>query len=216
MSKIQSFFTEDIPGAFSARVESLKDALEEAEEAGNDEKADKLQQKVDALEEAEATFRVEITGDGGGAFYFNYFDGNLEVSDSAEEDPIAWVTQSAEDFTKLQDAGVNPLGSGGGGGSGKGGLGPLNPGLADKVRELDTIMKVVLADLPDGAGEGALVVRLGEGTDGDPQVTITVSHPDYLEMLSGRLLPPQAFMMGKIKIEGDMSIVMRLAALGMG
>ena len=39
---------------------------------------------------------------------------------------------------------------------------------------------------------------------------------DVREMLAGRLDPPQAFMAGKIRIDGDVSIAMRLASLGLG
>ncbi|MBW1761075.1 MAG: SCP2 sterol-binding domain-containing protein [Deltaproteobacteria bacterium] len=43
-----------------------------------------------------------------------------------------------------------------------------------------------------------------------PATTITVSSEDWLGMLNGSLNPMQAFMSGKIKIDGDMTLAMSL------
>jgi putative sterol carrier protein len=46
-----------------------------------------------------------------------------------------------------------------------------------------------------------------------PQTVMTLSPPNLKEMLEGRLDPTKAFMSGKMQIDGDMSIAMRLAGL---
>lgn len=46
---------------------------------------------------------------------------------------------------------------------------------------------------------------------GEPQTLMTLSTDDFAEMLSGRLDPVKAFMGGRMKIEGDMMIAMKLA-----
>lgn len=214
MSDFKKFFLEEIPEAFAGRVESLRAAAEAAREGGNNEKADKLERKLEDLEDAEATLRMEITGDEGRDFYFNYYDGELWVADAAESEPIAWFTQSVADFDALQAAGVNPLAGGDKAEkAGTKGLGLINPALADKVRDLDVVMKVVLSDLPSG-GEGGLMIRLGSAaTSSEPAATIRVAYNDFKEMASGAIAPPQAFMQGKIRVEGDMSLLMRLTAL---
>lgn len=51
---------------------------------------------------------------------------------------------------------------------------------------------------------------VGEGAHDNPGATITVSAEDWLGMLNGSLNPMQAFMSGKIKIEGDMTLAMSL------
>ena len=48
-----------------------------------------------------------------------------------------------------------------------------------------------------------------EGDDAD--CTISISLDDFREMASGELSPTAAFMMGKLKIDGSMSIAMKLA-----
>ncbi|NUR04141.1 MAG: SCP2 sterol-binding domain-containing protein [Streptomyces sp.] len=50
----------------------------------------------------------------------------------------------------------------------------------------------------DGTCEG------GRGTVENPQVTITVKVPEFLRMVSGKLNGMQAFLTGKVKLNGDM------------
>ncbi len=69
----------------------------------------------------------------------------------------------------------------------------------------------------DGGGEWNLDLTkgktdnfVGKGTHDSPGATITVSAEDWLGMLNGSLNPMQAFMSGKIKIDGDMTLAMSL------
>ena len=69
----------------------------------------------------------------------------------------------------------------------------------------------------DGGGEYNLDLTkgktsdfVGKGTHDSPGATITVSAEDWLGMLNGTLNPMQAFMSGKIKIDGDMTLAMSL------
>jgi putative sterol carrier protein len=47
-------------------------------------------------------------------------------------------------------------------------------------------------------------------TDGDADCTIKLTLDDLESLISGELNPTMAFMTGKIKIEGDMSVAMAL------
>lgn len=51
---------------------------------------------------------------------------------------------------------------------------------------------------------------VSEGPSDDAQCTVTVSGKDFVDMYTGKLPGPQAFMMGKLKIEGDMGLAMKL------
>lgn len=69
----------------------------------------------------------------------------------------------------------------------------------------------------DGGGEYNLDLTkgktsdfVGQGKHDSPGATITVSSEDWLGMLNGTLNPMQAFMSGKIKIDGDMTLAMSL------
>ena len=69
----------------------------------------------------------------------------------------------------------------------------------------------------DGGGDWHMDLTKGKtgefvstGTHDSPGATITVSAEDWLGMINGTLNPMQAFMSGKIKIEGDMTLAMSL------
>lgn len=80
----------------------------------------------------------------------------------------------------------------------------------DKSKEIDGVFKFVVT----GEGEGIYVVdcrgvevREGEG-DGD--VTITVEGPDLVAIKEGTLDAMQAFMLGKVQVDGDFGLAMKL------
>jgi len=49
--------------------------------------------------------------------------------------------------------------------------------------------------------------------DKDADCTISVDKEDFLALTSGDLNPMMAFMSGKIKVDGDMSVAMKLQSL---
>lgn len=61
------------------------------------------------------------------------------------------------------------------------------------------------------------VPEVREETNDGAQCIIEVDSQDFLDIVSGALPGPQAFMMGKLKIEGDMGMAMKLGeVLGAG
>ena len=60
--------------------------------------------------------------------------------------------------------------------------------------------------------EGAITVKDGDVTtdDGDAACTISASMDTFQDLFSGELDPTAAYMTGKIKIDGDMSVAMKL------
>ena len=80
--------------------------------------------------------------------------------------------------------------------------------------------------LGSGAGlDGSLKMNFGddgvvriEGTevttdDTDADATITITLEDAVAMMEGNLNPTMAFMQGKLKVMGDMSVAMQLQGL---
>jgi putative sterol carrier protein len=64
---------------------------------------------------------------------------------------------------------------------------------------------------PDGTKSYQLTVadgkcELAEGTEKPATVTLVLSTPDFLRLITGKLNGMQAFMSGKLKIKGDMML----------
>jgi len=52
-----------------------------------------------------------------------------------------------------------------------------------------------------------------EGAHPSPNVTISMAANDYLDMVAGKLNPQMAFMSGKLRMSGDMSLALRFQGL---
>ena len=67
----------------------------------------------------------------------------------------------------------------------------------------------------DLGGAGVIVIDHAtvSTTDAPADCTIKVSMDDFQDLISGDLNPTAAFMQGKLKIEGDMSVAMALSQL---
>lgn len=67
----------------------------------------------------------------------------------------------------------------------------------------------------DLGGDGVIVVDGAAVTTADAPTdcTIALSRDDFEAMLAGELSPTAAFMQGKIKVDGDMSVAMALSQL---
>jgi len=61
--------------------------------------------------------------------------------------------------------------------------------------------------------DGKTVPNSVSNDDADADCTITMSMEDFENMLAGDLDPTTAFMMGKLKVDGDMSIAMKLSSV---
>lgn len=65
-----------------------------------------------------------------------------------------------------------------------------------------------------GGGEGAIMLdgaaQQVTEVDGDAETTIKVGWDDWQQMAAGQLDGMTAFMMGKLKVEGDMANAMQL------
>jgi len=54
---------------------------------------------------------------------------------------------------------------------------------------------------------------VGEGTADSPSITISMASADFKDMVDGKLNGTMAFMSGKLKIKGDMSLAMKLESI---
>ena len=86
-------------------------------------------------------------------------------------------------------------------------------GFTSSIANVSLTLAYKVTDSPDGEidyhmaiADGAAVVRLGEADDAD--VTITSGHETAMALQRGELNPQAAFMSGKIKVAGNLAMLM--------
>lgn len=95
------------------------------------------------------------------------------------------------------------------------------PGMAQRFdpTKADGINAVIQFELSgDNGGSYWLKIadgkmEAGTGASESPRMTVRASADDFSSMIKGALNPMQAFMMGKIKIQGDTGLAMKLMPL---
>jgi putative sterol carrier protein len=95
-------------------------------------------------------------------------------------------------------------------------LAEITSNMKARVGEDCGIAKVIKFDF-GGDGkiriDGAAKPNVVDNEDTAADCTVKVSMADFLEIASGKQNPQMAFMMGKLKVEGDMSIAMQLGKI---
>ena len=90
-----------------------------------------------------------------------------------------------------------------------------NPQAAQKVAGINATFQFII----EGDDGGNWAVKLGDGLEVVPELdpnancTITMKLDDWKAMNAGTLNPQMAFMSGKLKFKGDMSLAMRLGQI---
>ena len=54
---------------------------------------------------------------------------------------------------------------------------------------------------------------VGPGAATSPNLTLTISGQDWLDMLAGKVSGQMAFMSGKLKLKGDMGLAMKIGGM---
>ena len=196
MTDPKAFYTEQLPAQWNR---ALRDQARAAETA---------QRVLDGLRAANATLRVEVTGEGGGAFFLNVANGELSPADSAAHPPFLTLVQDVAHFERLAaEAGDSALGFLGGL-SGLAGEMKLTKERIDGLAAMPGTFRFSLV----GDGGFDLVAHFGAGEPAqEPATTITVEMAAYRQLKSGELNPQDAFLSGQIQVEGDMQAAMQLA-----
>ena len=92
----------------------------------------------------------------------------------------------------------------------------VTAGLKEKVGEdcgLGAVLKFDFGDDGILVLDATQVPNVISNDDADAACTMTISLADFMAMAEGKLDGTSAFMSGKLKIQGDMGIAMKLAPI---
>ena len=87
---------------------------------------------------------------------------------------------------------------------------------ADAAKGMNSTIQFNLAG--DNGGQWYVAIKDGkaevaQGTASSPNMTLSMSAQDYVDMILGKLNGQMAFMSGKLKISGDMGLAMKMQSL---
>ena len=177
------------------------------------------------LRAADVKLGVRLDGQGGGEWVMHLASGTLRVAATSRAETAFTVVQTVEDWR-------GALWEGRGGAVGQGAAGLFRPGGArdaraaaglgaapnlatlEALRALDGLILVVVTG--GEGGDWSVGARLGPGPIPEqPTTTISVSAADAAAMASGELNPLEAFMAGRIRVAGDVALMMQMQAIQM-
>ena len=86
----------------------------------------------------------------------------------------------------------------------------------DKVQGMNAMYQFNVTG--DGGGEWNVSVADGkvavaQGTVDSPSITLTINAADFVDLVTGKLNGQTAFLTGKLKIQGDMTLAMKLQSV---
>jgi putative sterol carrier protein len=95
----------------------------------------------------------------------------------------------------------------------------LPPKLKEKGDEVTKVNAIYQFDITgDNGGKWWVDTtksggEVGEGENQEAKCTITMTDSDFVDLVEGKLNGQMAFMTGKLKIKGDMSLAMKLGSV---
>ena len=166
------------------------------------------QRALEGMRAVVATIRFVVAGDGGGSYFVNLTNGRSSAGDAAAQPPFLTIALARADYEPLfREAGDNVLGFLGG----ISGMGAPIKLTAARVAQIAQVGGTLLFELT-GAGGFRLLARLGAGDPSEPADTsIRVDTATFRALRARKIEPQEAFMAGKIAVEGDMQRAMQLA-----
>ena len=87
---------------------------------------------------------------------------------------------------------------------------------ADKIQGMNAVYQFNISGDDGGewnvsVADGSLTV--GEGTIDSPSITLTIDAQNFADLIAGKLNGQTAFLTGKLKIQGDMTLAMKLQSV---
>jgi putative sterol carrier protein len=161
------------------------------------------QQVAEGTTPGNITIQYTLTGDGGGSWLIEIADGKMNARKGTGEASIAYTVSTAQ----WREAMAGQHGS-----SPALIVPPQRPGRPDQSGRAKTLKGTMALELArDGADPFKVETTFGGAAA--PRTVMKLRQQDYLDMQTGKLNGQEAFMTGKMKIEGDMGFLMQIAAL---
>jgi hypothetical protein len=179
----------------------------------------------DDVRAADVALGVVLEGPGGGEWVLRVKGGALDVVPGSRADTAFTFVQSVADWR-------GALWEGRGGAIGQGAAGLFRPGQAaassgaagmggapslaalEQLRALSGVIRMVVAG--GEGGDWAVAFKLGPGDiPKEPTTTVTITAADAEKLQTGELNPMEAFMAGRIRVMGDMALMLQMQAIQM-
>jgi hypothetical protein len=191
----QIFYRERIPAQWNRRLDEQERLGQEGREI------------LAGMKAVNATIRVDIL-DSESSYFLNISDGYMAAGEQAAHPPFLTLRQNRAAYERLAaEAGDSAMAMLGGL-SGLAGDLRLTQRRVDNLADVRGLLKLVIR----GDNGFELLTHFGTGPiPNEPAASITVDEEAYRELRSGALDPQEAFMDGRIAIEGDMQIAVQLA-----
>ncbi len=195
----KTFFRERFPAQLNRSLAEQEQATQMAQRA------------LDGMRAVAATIRFDVRGEGGVTVFVNIEGGRSSAGDTPAHPPFLSIAVDRSHYGPLlREAGDNVLGFLGG----ISGMGAPIQLTRDRVEQIAAVGGTLCFELT-GEGGFQLLAKLGAAAPGDggngADTTIRVDAQAYRDLREGRLEPQEAFLAGKIAIEGDMQRAMQLA-----
>jgi len=195
-----TFYRERVPAQFNRTWKAQQAA------AAQDEAAARL---LESMRTVKATIRVIVHGpDAEEVHNLDVADGCMRAGDASANTPFMTLIHDAASFTPIErESGDSILGF----------LGALAGMRQDMKLTSQRIQNLSMLDgslLLELTGENAfsLTAHFGNGRlQSEPRCRLRIDSETYAELRSGALPPQDAFMSGRVEIEGDMQMAMQLA-----
>jgi hypothetical protein len=152
---------------------------------------------------ADFTMAWKPTGDGGGEWFAEIREKRMSVR-KGSGDAVITFTISTDHWRDavLSRNGVTPAVL----------LPQQRPGRPDNTARVKTVKGTVAQELARD-GMDAFKVEMTFNGAAAPRAIVKMKLPDFLAMQEGKLNGQEAFMTGRLRIEGDMAFMMQVAAL---
>ncbi len=195
------YFAELFPAQWARTLRAQEQTVEEARRVLEDMRA------------VEATLRVEVGGEDGGAWNLNIARGVMSPGEQPSHPPFLTLRLEAPDFAHLvREAGESPLAFLGAL-AGQGGDLKLTASRMTNLEQLAGTLRFVLL----GEGGFSLIAHFGqEEIPAQPTATLQIEREAYEALRGGELAVQDAFLSGQIQLEGDMQLAMQLALAVLG